>query len=451
MKKYLILLSLIYINLSAQPGKTTLIRDQITGDDWIHSMGFIWATHGVLTDTVHADSVWIKDFGWMSNFAFNNLKRNSVFANTNLHKDGDTVKMDSIIKFRNNFKITNDKDTMFYQIFSQDTVGDEKETLQKSMALNTWQIDKDTNYVNAYYFLNTDTSRYLSEAQWTFGVGVYKDFHLLNTSYMAMNTTLDRQSSDTTSFYILGHTKYIYNNHNIIGYIQSFLELNDDATILSYYWANKRYHRQIKNEIILNQSGSYLFNDSLSTVNDSTRLLNKHKISNLIKDSLNNFHSNIVTTGNIRGSNDLTYLVRHGVASADSVNYNVGGTRYIYYKLAPGISSHEADSCVIAGDSIKILTPGDYEIWCWLGASTTNANDKIRVKLYVNNSASLTSLGRWIIKSDGTTTDIPTSAWMWYKTPVTRNSWISIRAANLTGSRVIYVTDMKLYIKKMPE
>jgi hypothetical protein len=156
-------------------------------------------------------------------------------------------------------------------------------------------------------------------------------------------------------------------------------------------------------------------------------------------------------TGNVIISNDLTYLFRHSVASADSVNVSVTGTRYTYYKINAGLVDHESDSVVVVGDSIKILTPGDYEIHCWAAMGTSGANDKIRVKLYVNNAPNATSLGRFIIKSDGTTTDCQTNYFMWYKVGLARNSWLSIRAANLTGNRAIVTTDLKIYVKKLPE
>ncbi len=149
---------------------------------------------------------------------------------------------------------------------------------------------------------------------------------------------------------------------------------------------------------------------------------------------------------------DLTYQYRHAVGSADSiVGYSVGGTKDIYYKLAPTFTTHEADSVTMAADSAVIITAGDYEIHCWLQVTTAGANDKIRIKLYENGIPSPTTLGRWIINSDGSSTQSETKYFMWYIVGAAVGDKFSIRAANITGNRAVFCTDLKLYVVKMPE
>ena len=152
---------------------------------------------------------------------------------------------------------------------------------------------------------------------------------------------------------------------------------------------------------------------------------------------------------------DLTYAFRHSVGSADSVvGYTLGGVQNRYYKInIATFNWHENNYMAVAGDSVKILKAGDYEVWCWLAATTTNSDDIIRVKLYVNNAPLAVSHGRFIINSTGSTTNVETKGgYMWYKiNGYSINDWISIRATNLSSSRVITITDFKLYVKKCPE
>jgi hypothetical protein len=142
----------------------------------------------------------------------------------------------------------------------------------------------------------------------------------------------------------------------------------------------------------------------------------------------------------------------HAVGSADSIAYTVGGTANTYYKIATGAFTwREADGLTCAGDSARILTAGDYTVGCWLAATTSNTNDQIRVKIYVNNTPQATSLGRWIINSTGSSSYVGVSYYMWYLVGATANSYISIHATNLSGNRAIDVKDFKIYIEKKPE
>ena len=158
------------------------------------------------------------------------------------------------------------------------------------------------------------------------------------------------------------------------------------------------------------------------------------------------------TKGGINSTGDLKYNFIHCVGSADSlVSYSVGGTQNVYYKVnTTAFVSREADGISIIGDSIKILTAGAYRVDCWLAATTSNANDKVRVKLYINNAKSANSLGRWMINSQGTGNE-STSAYSWYKDDFAANDYLSVRVANITGARAVNITDIKLIVSKIPE
>ena len=163
-----------------------------------------------------------------------------------------------------------------------------------------------------------------------------------------------------------------------------------------------------------------------------------------------------VGTGQLKA---MTYI--HGIASADSMvasgnNYiTIGGTQNVYYKIntsgaSPGaMAAREQDGVLIQGDSCKILTAGDYKVHIWISATTGTANDKIKVKLFTNNTQNATTLGRFIINSNNSTTT-GTTYFMWYKSFAV-NDWISFRATNLSASRTILISDVKYLIEKVYE
>jgi hypothetical protein len=162
-----------------------------------------------------------------------------------------------------------------------------------------------------------------------------------------------------------------------------------------------------------------------------------------------NINNNLVK---IDASGDLIYNFRHTVGSADSlVGYNVGALANVYYKLAPTFTTREADGITMAADSVTLLVSGDYEIHCWLQLTTSAATDKLRIKIYKNGAPMSPSLGRWIINSDGSGVQTETKYYMWYIIGGTAGDRYSVRAANLTGARAITCTDLKLYVKRVPE
>jgi len=95
------------------------------------------------------------------------------------------------------------------------------------------------------------------------------------------------------------------------------------------------------------------------------------------------------------------------------------------------------------------LTAGDYKVSVWLGATTTNANDMLQVKLFTNGVKSASSLGRFFCPSMGTGI-YPTRNFMWYKTFAAGDK-ISIRISNTSAARAMTISDYKLYIEKVPE
>jgi hypothetical protein len=148
---------------------------------------------------------------------------------------------------------------------------------------------------------------------------------------------------------------------------------------------------------------------------------------------------------------DFAYGMKHAIGSADSIAYSTGTTQNQDYKInTTAFTWRENDGFTAAGDSIRILTTGDYEVHIWVAATTSNANDKLRVRLYVNNlRLASTSFGRMLINSNGSG-NAETHYFLWYK-EFTANDYISWRIANETGARASVVSDIKVYVKKVPE
>lgn len=151
-------------------------------------------------------------------------------------------------------------------------------------------------------------------------------------------------------------------------------------------------------------------------------------------------------------NNDLEYNYIHAVGSADSLtSVSIGGTQNIYYKVntSGAMSWHECNGLTCAGDSIRIITPGHYLITPMLSITTSNINDVLRIKLYKNGSALPTSLGRWIINSQGAGLGSSRNFFWYYE--FSKDDYLSVRITNQTGSRAITINDFKLLIQKIPE
>ena len=156
-------------------------------------------------------------------------------------------------------------------------------------------------------------------------------------------------------------------------------------------------------------------------------------------------------TVKISATGDITYNFMHGIGSADStVTYSIGGTQNVYYRISPTMTIRESDGVTLVADSATIVTAGDYEVWCWVAATTSNANDLIRFKIYKNNSAMPTSIGRFIVSSNGSGV-YSTNSYMWYMLSLSVGDRISWRVANISGARAVTIADFKIYIKKVPE
>ena len=162
--------------------------------------------------------------------------------------------------------------------------------------------------------------------------------------------------------------------------------------------------------------------------------------------------SQSIFNSDLKINGDMSYNFTHAVGSADSMAFVTGSVRFTYYKInTGGFSWHETVNLLGQGDSVQIQKAGYYKVWVWIAESTSATSDQLRVKLYVNNSPLTIFVGRYLINSQGTGNEM-TTGFMWYKTTAYNvGDWLSIRTTNLSANRAITITDIKIFIEKVPE
>lgn len=165
----------------------------------------------------------------------------------------------------------------------------------------------------------------------------------------------------------------------------------------------------------------------------------------LAQMNLNNNTVKIDATG------DLKYGFAHAVGSADSQSVALTVSQNVYKKIeVTGMTWHEVDKITAAADSVTILSAGDYKFDMSIRLSGTNANDEWRIKLFKNNVAFPTSVGRFVFRTV-TNSQADTRSFFWYLKDLAINDVISWKITNLSASRNPTITDIKVYCEKKPE
>jgi len=159
---------------------------------------------------------------------------------------------------------------------------------------------------------------------------------------------------------------------------------------------------------------------------------------------------NGTAVGGVDTKGEGNFYVVHGVGSSDSTtSYTFTGTQNVYYKIANStFVQRENNYVTMAGDSATIQESGDYEVHIWIGASTGNSADQLRIQMYTNSIKSPISLGRFIVNSPQGAGIYPTEYYMWYKF-FNKNDRISFYISNISANRTITVADCKIYVRKL--
>jgi hypothetical protein len=144
---------------------------------------------------------------------------------------------------------------------------------------------------------------------------------------------------------------------------------------------------------------------------------------------------------------DITYGFTHAAAYAENISYTPNLTQNVYTKLLPSFTISEATNITIAGDSMTIITPGDYLILFTITLSGANGDD-FRIKLYKNNAITGINGSNHI-----TTTGAPnytSLSYFWYSISLVLNDKLSFRMTNTTNNGDPTISDIKFYIEKKP-
>ena len=166
--------------------------------------------------------------------------------------------------------------------------------------------------------------------------------------------------------------------------------------------------------------------------------------------SVDSIAGDLKIKGDLHVEGDLIYEFIHAYGGVAGADVTPDMTQNVYLKLNPGSTWLEIDGMSCTGDSITILTDGDYYIDISLAISGANQNDFWRVKPYVNSVAyaSEVSAFRWRVTTAGVS---DTRDYFWYLRDLDADDVISFWITNETGSRDPTISQFKIYIEKKPE
>ena len=157
----------------------------------------------------------------------------------------------------------------------------------------------------------------------------------------------------------------------------------------------------------------------------------------------------ILGNGDASVKGDFTYDFRHTIGGVNNT-FVSGSTHNVKYKIdGINIVWAESDGMTSAGDSVRLLKTGHYEVWIWPNATTSNASDFIRFYLFKNNADYSLTSNRRIAKSFGAGAYI-TNCFFWY-VEATANDYLSFHVANISAARAVTIEDMQVYVKWIPE
>ena len=152
--------------------------------------------------------------------------------------------------------------------------------------------------------------------------------------------------------------------------------------------------------------------------------------------------------GDLTISGDLKYNFRHLVYAKDSATvYSTASVnKFIFTKMLPGLSKTEADGITYAGDSITIITAGDYMIE-YYSNFVGDLNDNYIIQCY-KNGVKEGQGGRYV----GSGTRSSEWQWFWYFVGLAAGDDISFYVANQTSNaKPLKFYETKIYIEKKPE
>lgn len=281
----------------------------------------------------------------------------------------------------------------------------------------------------------------------------------------AANTMIGESAGYTNSTggyntYLGMSAGYSNNNNNCVavGYYAGQAMTGTDNTVIGYLagssFTNKNYNTILgsyagisasgsNNVFIGYQAGRYETGDSKLFIDNQNRTNEATARTNSLVYGI--FNSSVASQS-LRVNGDFTYEFRHAAAYGEGLSYTPNLTQNVYTKLTPTLTTIEADGITVAGDSITIVTPGDYYVQVTCGFHGS-ANDDFAIKLY-KNGATTTSRSR--VAGMGSNNDVQIN-YFWYVKDLVAGDDLCFRMTNLDSNNDPTITDFKFYIRKEPE
>ena len=155
--------------------------------------------------------------------------------------------------------------------------------------------------------------------------------------------------------------------------------------------------------------------------------------------------------GDVRIQGDLSYELIHAVSFLEDITYDLTlTTKDRYYKITPTFpktgSNVEIDGITFAGDSLTIVTPGDYYISFGFSMVSGTNNEEYKWAVFKNNVKQYGQKRTW------TTGNVAGGNIIMYLTSLVAGDDISFRMTNLSNNTdVARLSNLNFYIEKKPE
>jgi hypothetical protein len=183
-----------------------------------------------------------------------------------------------------------------------------------------------------------------------------------------------------------------------------------------------------------------------STGGRSLSLSDDNNVVSIASDSVYIAGDKTVINGDLTVTGQIKYDFIHMVAYLTGATYTPNVSTNTPFKLVPGMTVTENDGLTIAGDSITIITPGDYKLDI-VGVSTA---ESANWKLTVRKNGTLFTSGHCAWTSTGSTI-YDNFSWFYYFPSLAAGDDISFYITNETGSNDPTFRALKYYIEMKPE
>ena len=207
---------------------------------------------------------------------------------------------------------------------------------------------------------------------------------------------------------------------------------NHKATISSIAWNNNSGGTVIRSALELNQDSAYLYN---------------YKQSPYSLNAISLTTSGIRIQGNLNITGQVSYDFKHLVAYLTAGNYTPNVSQNTAFKLAPSMTTTENDGLTFAGDTVTIITAGDYKLDIGGVLQGSNGDD---FKFTVRKNGTEFTTGNAVVTTTGAG-NYQTFTWFYYFTGLAAGDDLSFYVTNESSNNDPTFRAFKVYIKKEME